>query len=120
MTFAHVNVFLLTSQYATSALSGDVGAGISREDYIDKVANDVLVKLPEEFNMDKIRKKFGIEISPTTVVLLQELDRFNLLINKMRKSLITLRKVSQYTLVTGYGLACLLSLQVKNYHVHRN
>ncbi|ELU10552.1 hypothetical protein CAPTEDRAFT_221643 [Capitella teleta] len=72
--------------------TGDTGGGISREDYIDKVANDVLVKLPEEFDMDKLRKRYGIDISPTTVVLLQELDRFNLLINKMRRSLSTLRK----------------------------
>ena len=73
--------------------TGETGAGISREDYIDKVANDVLVKLPEEFDMDKTRKKFGIDIVPTTIVLLQELDRFNLLILKMRRSLNTLRKV---------------------------
>lgn len=78
----------------TLSFTGDTGGGISREDYIDKVANDVLVKLPEEFDMDKLRKRYGIDISPTTVVLLQELDRFNLLINKMRRSLSTLRKVS--------------------------
>ena len=74
--------------------TGDVGAGVSREDYIDKVAQDVLAKLPKEFDMDKIKKQFGIEISPTTVVLLQELERFNKLIERMRKSLSTLRKVN--------------------------
>jgi len=45
--------------------------------------------------MDIIRKNFGIQISPTTVVLLQELERFNRLIKKMRTSLSTLRRVSQ-------------------------
>ena len=43
--------------------------------------------------MDKVRKKFGVEISPTTVVLLQELERFNRLISRMGKSLATLKKV---------------------------
>ncbi len=72
---------------------GDTGGGISRDDYIDKIATDVLGKLPAEFDMDKVRKKFGVDISPTTVVLLQELERFNKLITRMRISLATLKKV---------------------------
>ena len=81
------------TQPVCSFITGGAAGGISREDFIDKVANDVLVKLPEEFDLDKVRKKFGIDISPTTVVLLQELERFNKLVNRMRKSLVTLRKV---------------------------
>ena len=76
--------------------TGDTGAGISRDDYIDKVASDVLGKLPKEFDLDQVRKKFGIDISPTTVVLLQELERFNKLIKRMRISLQTLRRVRLY------------------------
>jgi dynein heavy chain len=72
--------------------TSEVGGGISREDYIDKVASEVLQKLPEEFDMDKTRKKFGVDISPTTVVLLQELERFNKLIFRMKISLVTLKK----------------------------
>jgi dynein heavy chain len=53
-----------------------------------------LGKIPDEFDFDKIRKKFGLEISPTTVVLLQELERWNSLVNRMRKSLTTLKRVS--------------------------
>ena len=45
--------------------------------------------------MDVIRKNFGVNITPTTVVLLQELERFNKLIKKMRTSLATLRRVRQ-------------------------
>ncbi|XP_064619187.1 dynein axonemal heavy chain 10-like isoform X2 [Lineus longissimus] len=72
--------------------TGDVGGGISREDFISKIAKDVLSKLPAEFDLDKIRKKYGLEVSPTTVVLLQELERFNKLINRMRRSLQTLQR----------------------------
>ncbi|XP_013399815.1 dynein heavy chain 10, axonemal-like [Lingula anatina] len=72
--------------------TGETGSGISREDFIDKIASDVLAKLPPEYDMDKIRKKLGIEITPTTVVLLQELERFNILIKRMRVSLSTLKR----------------------------
>ena len=36
-----------------------------------QVANEILKKLPPDFDMDKTRKQFGIDISPTTVVLFQ-------------------------------------------------
>lgn len=74
--------------------TGESGSGISREDFIGKIAKDVLAKLPPEYEMDKIRKKYGLEIPPTTVVLLQELERFNNLIIRMRRSLQTLQKVT--------------------------
>ena len=52
-------------------------------------------KLPANFKYDEIRKKFGIDISPTTVVLLQELERFNKLLARMRVSIINLRRVRE-------------------------
>ncbi|XP_035829687.1 dynein heavy chain 10, axonemal isoform X2 [Aplysia californica] len=72
--------------------TGDSSSGISREDFIDQIATDVLNKLPAEFELDKIRKNLGTDIGPTTVVLLQELERFNLLISRMRRSLATLKR----------------------------
>ncbi len=50
-------------------------------------------KLPKLFDMDMIRKKFGTDISPTSVVLLQELERFNKLVVRMQRSLAELQKV---------------------------
>lgn len=55
--------------------------------------------------MDIIRKNFGVQISPTTVVLLQELERFNRLIKKMRTSLSTLRRVCQLARLAA-GFSC--------------
>jgi len=72
---------------------GEAATGVSREEYIDNVASDILVKLPTNFDVDKTRKKLSGNPSPTSVVLLQELERFNNLLSCMRKSLITLRKV---------------------------
>jgi len=45
------------------------------------------------YDVTGIRKKVGLEISPTTVVLLQELDRFNVLIKKMATTLMNLQRV---------------------------
>lgn len=76
--------------------AGDAG-GISREEFIAKIASDIQTKLPVLFDVDRIRKNIG-EITPTTVVLLQELDRFNLLIKKMSTSLINLQRVCAFLL----------------------
>ncbi|XP_056113379.1 dynein axonemal heavy chain 10 [Rhinichthys klamathensis goyatoka] len=72
--------------------TGDSGGGISRDEYISQVARDIQSKLPEAFDLDVIRKKLGLEISPTTVVLLQELERFNKLTIRMRRSLAELQR----------------------------
>jgi dynein heavy chain, axonemal len=72
--------------------TNESGGSISREQFIDNAATDILKKLPQVFDIDKVRKKFGQEISPTTVVLLQELERFNRLTSSMFKSLTTLKR----------------------------
>lgn len=69
-------------------------SGISREELIDSVAEDILNKLPDLFAIRDIKKFYGNKFSPSTVVLLQELERFNILIGKMSVTLSMLRKVS--------------------------
>ena len=49
-------------------------------------------KLPKEFALDVIHKKFEDKITPTTIVLLQELERYNKLIKRMNTSLAQLQK----------------------------
>jgi len=73
--------------------SGDSGGSVSRDEHISQVAQDIQNKLPEIFDMDVIRKKFGTDISPTSVVLLQELERFNNLVVRMQLSLAELQRV---------------------------
>ncbi|XP_066511362.1 dynein axonemal heavy chain 10-like isoform X1 [Hoplias malabaricus] len=72
--------------------TGDTGGGISRDEYISQVARDIQNKLPSVFDLDVIRKKLGLEISPTSVVLLQELERFNKLIHRMSRSIAELQR----------------------------
>ncbi|KAL7295702.1 hypothetical protein TKK_0011053 [Trichogramma kaykai] len=68
------------------------GSGISRDEFIDNIAKEILEKLPVEYDMAKIKRNFGLSVSPTTIVLFQELERFNLLIKKMTVTLQQLRK----------------------------
>ncbi|XP_061673976.1 dynein axonemal heavy chain 10-like [Syngnathoides biaculeatus] len=72
--------------------TGESGGSISRDEYITQVAQDIQNKLPGLFDLDVIRKQFGAEISPTSVVLLQELERFNKLVVRMKRSLAELQR----------------------------
>ena len=45
-----------------------------------------------EFDVLFLRKEAGVDISPSTVVLFQELERFNLLINKITMTIANLKK----------------------------
>ena len=69
------------------------GSGVSREEFIDNIATEILGKIPPEYDMMKIKRNFGLSVSPTTIVLFQELERFNKLIRKMTTTLEQLRKV---------------------------
>ena len=72
--------------------TGESSSGVSREDFIGGVASDIQTKLPPAFELDRIRKKLG-ELSPTSVVLLQELERWNKLVKRMGLSLVQLQRV---------------------------
>ncbi|XP_051175007.1 dynein axonemal heavy chain 10 [Leptopilina boulardi] len=66
--------------------------GISRDEFINNVAQEVLAKIPEPYDMIKVKRNFGLGVTPTAIVLFQELERFNTLINRMTSTLIQLRK----------------------------
>uniref|UniRef100_UPI000FC45FB7 Dynein axonemal heavy chain 10 n=1 Tax=Bos taurus TaxID=9913 RepID=UPI000FC45FB7 len=72
--------------------TGESSAGISRDDYIGQVAKDIENKMPKIFDLDLVRKHLGQSISPTSVVLLQELERFNKLVIRMTRSLAELQR----------------------------
>ncbi|XP_039327853.2 dynein axonemal heavy chain 10 isoform X2 [Saimiri boliviensis] len=72
--------------------TGESSSGISRDDYIGQVAKDIENKMPKVFDLDQVRKRLGTGISPTSVVLLQELERFNKLAVRMSKSLAELQR----------------------------
>jgi dynein heavy chain len=95
------------------------GGGMSRDEYIGQVAADVLKQIPETFDLVIVRKEFeklekakekakreaegadgeatqratgAVLLPPTTIVLLQEIERWNALVVKMGESLVELQK----------------------------
>jgi dynein heavy chain len=71
------------------------GTGVSREDYISRVVSDIKSKVPEPDDIVKLRKKYmadGGAPTPTQVVLLQELERWNNLVVRMAVSLTDLSR----------------------------
>jgi dynein heavy chain, axonemal len=52
------------------------GGGVTREEFIALTARDILNAVPDPFDIPVIKKEIGAP-SPTQVVLLQELERWN-------------------------------------------
>ena len=72
--------------------TGGSGGGMSRDEYITSVANDILTKIPDVKDMMNIRKTLPLVLEPTQIVLMQELERWNKLVAKMGKSLVDLQR----------------------------
>uniref|UniRef100_A0A668AEI7 Dynein axonemal heavy chain 17 n=1 Tax=Myripristis murdjan TaxID=586833 RepID=A0A668AEI7_9TELE len=62
------------------------GGGMTREEKVRAVLEEIMEKLPEEFNMAELLGK-AEERTPYQVVALQECERMNLLTQEMRRSL---------------------------------
>lgn len=78
---------LIAMQVSSSSSSG----GLNREEHISNVTDGILVQLPPILDLYKVRKRFESP-SPTQTVLLQELERFNMLLEKMLESLTNLKR----------------------------
>jgi len=88
---------LWTNTLLMQTSEGGEGGGINREEYISKVASDIQEKLPELFDIFNIRKKYqelgGLAgPTPTQIVLMQELERFNILLGLLQQSLMDLKR----------------------------
>eukprot|EP00058_Branchiostoma_floridae_P013849 XP_002599337.1 hypothetical protein BRAFLDRAFT_275161 [Branchiostoma floridae] len=62
------------------------GAGATREEKVKGVLDEIVEKLPEEFNMAEIMAK-AEERTPYVVVAFQECERMNMLTKELRRSL---------------------------------
>lgn len=78
---------LIELQPRSASGSGDV----SRETFVMSVISDIEKKIPSPFPRHIIREEIGVP-TPTQVVLLQELERWNNLVLRMSSSLIDLRR----------------------------
>ncbi|XP_013396327.1 dynein beta chain, ciliary isoform X2 [Lingula anatina] len=67
---------------------GDGGGGGTREEKIKAILDEIVDKLPEEFNMVEIMAKVPVEErTPYVVVAFQECERMSMLIKEIRRSL---------------------------------
>uniref|UniRef100_A0A8C3GPM7 Dynein axonemal heavy chain 17 n=1 Tax=Cairina moschata TaxID=8855 RepID=A0A8C3GPM7_CAIMO len=62
------------------------GAGVSREEKVKSVLDEIIEKLPEPFNMMEIMAK-AEDKTPYVVVAFQECERMNILTHEIRRSL---------------------------------
>jgi len=77
-----LTVFELQPREAESGGEGEV----SREDKVKQIVDDILDKLPEEFNIADMMARTE-DRSPYTIVAFQECERMNILSREMRRSL---------------------------------
>ena len=70
--------------------TGSGGGGVSREEHIAQTARDIQAKLPEPFDLERVKRNLSEPRKPTDVVLLQELERWNVLVTTMSRSLTNL------------------------------
>lgn len=71
---------------------------MSRDDVIKQTAEDILEKIPPVLEADKLKENKSENISPVTVVFMQEVHRFNRLTTHMDNSLKLLKKVCQFVI----------------------
>lgn len=83
------SLWMWTLEMQTS--EGDSAGGTNREEYILKVQGDIAERIPEVYDLPNIKKNYE-EPSPTQVVLLQEIERFNILLEGIHASLFDLKR----------------------------
>ncbi|KAL7983009.1 hypothetical protein Chor_013615 [Crotalus horridus] len=79
-------------------------AGQSREDKVLELSSDVRSKIPEEIDYEGTCKVLSTDPSPLNVVLLQEIQRYNSLLQIISSSLVELEKGIQGLVVMSTDL----------------
>eukprot|EP00961_Rhodomonas_salina_P063759 857225-Rhodomonas_salina.14 len=94
---------VLSTETSTASAAG--GGGKSGEEVLDELAEEMLTKIPHEFDRERVMKKFPIRFDESmNTVLAQELIRYNALIEAIRSSLSNLRKALKGLIVMSADL----------------
>ncbi|XP_068180103.1 dynein axonemal heavy chain 11 [Antennarius striatus] len=86
LTITSDNLLRTLLELQPQDISGGEGPSQSTEDKVMSVIEDILDKLPEEYNMTEIMNK-TTKRSPYIIVCFQECERMNILLAEIRKSL---------------------------------
>ncbi|TPX43177.1 hypothetical protein SeLEV6574_g05202 [Synchytrium endobioticum] len=84
----------------------NTGSGETREDAVKRLANDLLSKLPEDFDKNKTRVALVKQgaMKPLNIFLGQEIDRMQIVISLVRSTLINLKLAIDGTIILNAGL----------------
>uniref|UniRef100_A0A2I3TJ66 Dynein axonemal heavy chain 17 n=1 Tax=Pan troglodytes TaxID=9598 RepID=A0A2I3TJ66_PANTR len=86
LTVTSEKLFRTVLEMQPKETDSGAGTGVSREEKVKAMLDDILEKIPETFNMAEIMAK-AAEKTPYVVVAFQECERMNILTNEMRRSL---------------------------------
>ncbi|XP_047030670.1 dynein axonemal heavy chain 12 [Helicoverpa zea] len=99
-----------TSMELTQALvlvegGGGGGEGGNTEAILVHMAAEILSKLPGKFDLETAQKKYPVDYSESmNTVLIQEMERFNKLLNEIKTSLMDLQKAVKGLIVMSLSL----------------
>ncbi|KAB1266022.1 Dynein heavy chain 17; axonemal [Camelus dromedarius] len=107
LTVTSEKLFRTVLEMQPKETDSGAGTGVSREEKVKAVLDEILEKIPETFNMAEIMAKAS-EKTPYVVVAFQECERMNILTNEMRRSLkelnLGLKTYIQFTThMVGWG-----------------
>ncbi|XP_008847899.1 dynein heavy chain 17, axonemal [Nannospalax galili] len=86
LTVTSEKLFRTVLEMQPKETDSGAGTGMSREEKVKAVLDEILEKIPETFNMAEIMAK-AAKKTPYVVVAFQECERMNILTNEMRRSL---------------------------------
>lgn len=86
LTTTSENLFRTLLEMQPKDSGGGGGGGITREEKVKTLLDEMLEKLPEEFNMIELMSK-AEERTPYIVVAFQECERMNMLTKEMKRTL---------------------------------
>ncbi|CAG5123335.1 unnamed protein product, partial [Candidula unifasciata] len=88
LTKTSENLFRTVLEMQPQNVGAGAGTGVSREEKVKAILDDIVEKLPDEFNMLEIMAKVPLEErTPYVVVAFQECERMNMLTSEIRRSL---------------------------------
>ncbi|XP_078510049.1 dynein axonemal heavy chain 17 isoform X2 [Lissotriton helveticus] len=86
LTVTSEKLFRTVLEMQPKDAEGGGGAGVSREEKVKSVLDEIIEKLPEQFNMLEIMAR-AVEKTPYVLVAVQECERMNMLTKEIRRSL---------------------------------